>query len=264
MAVKQKQLLSGRADVGLFPRRVKITNFSENSFTVSWVTEKPVAAAVQYQLPGQASKLAFPLDQKSQQIHHITVSNLLPGREYAFYLLSGGEIFDNQGEPFVVTTCSLTEQVPGVPFLVYGQVKNRQGQPVSRAVVYFRAGEWSSDSEDLKQARKDGREGRHFEAGQSTPISTTTNEEGNFILTINNSWSLDKKDRFQPKTNMVSELWVEAGDDGRARQEFDIHPDLNLGEVVLNTGEVEMEIEGPTARPIKMSFWQKIKRIFQF
>lgn len=239
IAIGQRQLLFGRADVGTFPQRIKITNLSENSFSVSWVTDKAVKATVQYQLTDQTPKIAFPPDQSSQQTHHVTVTNLLPATEYSFYLLSGGETFDNQGEPFRVITCSLTQEVPSVPFLVYGRVENNQRRPVSQAIVYF-----GTD--------------------QSAPISTTTNKEGHFILALNNSWTLDKKKRFQPRSGMKGELLVEAGSEDQAKKELIIRPDLDLGELVLDTGEAGIEAKELIARPVEMSFWQRIKQIFQF
>jgi hypothetical protein len=210
---------------------------SENSFSVSWVTDEAVTVAVKYQSLGQDSKLALPPGEGNQKVHHLTITDLKPATEYFFYLLSGGNIFDNQGEPFRVTTCSLTEEVPAVPFLIYGRVRNFQGQPVTQAVVYFNT-------------------------DQSTSVSTTSNEEGNFILVLNNSWTLDKKRRFQPKSGLKGELLVEAGLEGQIQKEFLIQPDLNLGELILGTEAIEMPVEESVAQPVKMSFWQRLKRLF--
>ncbi len=137
------------------PKKVKVTNVSDTSFTVSFFTDGKTAGFVKYgaedkNLKSQASDDRDQLTGNISQynMHHITVRGLQPATTY-FYVLGTGsnkEIFDNNGTPFKITTAKKAGSPPAAK-TAYGTVLEASGGPAEGAVVYLTvegAGEMSS------------------------------------------------------------------------------------------------------------------------
>jgi len=143
-----------RATPSTTPNRIKVTNVTDNSFTISFLTDEETPGFVKYgsqanDLNSQAS------DDRDQltgivsdfQMHHITVRGLQPTTTY-FYTLGTGSNnrFDNNGEPFMIKTAA-RNGAPAAAKTIYGSVSNQAGNPADGAVVYVtlgNAGEMSS------------------------------------------------------------------------------------------------------------------------
>ncbi len=151
------------------PREIRLTNLSENSVSVSWLTEEPVLGGVIYGVNSSLSSSFVGLDDRGEDVvsslHHVTLKNLKPEITYYFRLISGAGYFDNQGTPYVFSTPRHSSLTPAPPYVFKGKF----GQ---EALVYF-----SFDD--------------------STPISTLTNEKGNFLLSLNNALTKDQS-RYYP------------------------------------------------------------------
>jgi len=140
------------------PSEVRITNLSENSATVSFVTQNQTLASVVFGTYPDLSSASVAFDDRgnniSSSIHHLTLKNLQPGTTYYFCLVSGGKTFDNQGTPYVFSTPKHTGFTPSPPFVI----KGRQNP---ETIVYF-------------------------SFPSSTSLSTLTSEDGNWLLSLNN------------------------------------------------------------------------------
>lgn len=124
------------------PKEVKITNISDASFVVSWLTVKSVSGYVQYG-EGEETELVVSddRDQESGEIgnyftHLVTVKALKPQVKYSFKIGSGRRLYDNSGSLYQVTTASVVNQVPAAD-VAYGQVVTASGDPVDGAIVYL-------------------------------------------------------------------------------------------------------------------------------
>lgn len=143
-----------RATPQTTPKKVKVTNVTDNSFTISFLTDEKTAGFVKYgtstsDLNSQAS------DDRDQlsgtvgeyQLHHVTVRGLQEDSTYHYVLGTGsGAIFDNNGNPFTIKTAKRSG-APSAAKTVYGSVTNPSGGPADGAVVYVSltgAGEMSS------------------------------------------------------------------------------------------------------------------------
>lgn len=144
-----------RATAESTPQKIRITNLKDNSLTITFHTEKKTPGYVKYgsdskKLNSQAS------DDRDQlsgvvgeyNLHHITLRGLEPSTKYYFVIGTGSRTeFDNEGEPFLVTTSPRASGKIPEAITVFGSVSNQNGTPADGAIVYVSAdnmGELSS------------------------------------------------------------------------------------------------------------------------
>lgn len=140
------------------PQKVRITNITHNSFTISFSTLEPVQSAVEYGIEsGDYPQEA--LDDRNQltsgtqayKTHHITVRGLEPATQYYFRIGTGrSKFYDNQGEPFSVRTARQVDTSAASTSL-FGKVANQAGNPVDGALVYITTNGASPISSYTKQ-----------------------------------------------------------------------------------------------------------------
>jgi hypothetical protein len=107
------QPLTTRATPEIIPSQIRITNISDDSFTVSWFTETAALGFIRYGTNASDLSLSA-LDDREQAgggkraytTHHTTASNLSGKTTYYFEIVSGSEssVFDDNGQPYSVTT----------------------------------------------------------------------------------------------------------------------------------------------------------------
>lgn len=143
-----------RATPETTPKQTRITNITDSGFTVSFITDEMTPAYVKYgssanELDSQSSD---DRDQLSGTIngyntHHITVRGLDQDTTYYYTLGTGsGVSFDNNGEPFSVTTAKKSG-VPSAAKTIYGTILNESSAPAEDVIVYVTlegAGDMSS------------------------------------------------------------------------------------------------------------------------
>ncbi|MFH1832752.1 MAG: Ig-like domain-containing protein [Candidatus Levyibacteriota bacterium] len=159
--------LIGKATPSETPENVRITNVSDNSFTVSYITSERVTGTISF---GKENTLGENVgddrDQKDgiprkYKTHHVTVRNLSASTKYYFNIVSGENSFLNDNEPFNVTTGPTIDTPPSNQNPVVGKVTLLDGTSPSEAIAYL-------VPKNL---------------GQS--ISTTVKSDGNYILPLN-------------------------------------------------------------------------------
>lgn len=147
-------VFSPRATPETTPKKVRVTNVTDSTFTVSFITDEPTAGFVKYGTdPNKTDKTqGDERDQlsgtvKEYQTHHINVTGLQPNSTYHYVIGTGkGAVFDNEGKAFSVTTARRAAS-PGAAKTVYGSVTTESGAPAEGAIVYVAiegAGELSS------------------------------------------------------------------------------------------------------------------------
>lgn len=143
-----------RATPATTPTRIKVTNVTDNSFSVSFVTAESTAGFVKYGSDPKSMKTQSSDDRDqlsgtvgSYSTHHISVRGLEQNTTYNFVLGTGsGSTFDNDGQPFTVKTARRSG-APSAAKTIYGSVTNASGAPADGAIVYVSvagAGELSS------------------------------------------------------------------------------------------------------------------------
>jgi LPXTG-motif cell wall-anchored protein len=133
---------SPRATAQTTPKNVEITNVTDTSFTVSFVTDEATAAFIKYGTTATAlnSQVSDDRDQISGTVgtyttHYISLRELQPNTTYFFTLGTGSSKFDNAGQPYSIKTANRGGN-PGPALTIYGTVKGAQSEPASGAIVY--------------------------------------------------------------------------------------------------------------------------------
>ncbi len=133
-----------RASEDAVPRQVRITNISDTSFTVSFLTDLSAPGYIKYgtdqnrmnvQVRDDRDKLANTV--ASYPTHHITVQGLSPSTQYYFVIGTGDRSeFDNNGAPFAVRTARALSS-DAETRTAYGNVRNEVGNPADGSIVYL-------------------------------------------------------------------------------------------------------------------------------
>jgi hypothetical protein len=132
-----------RATPQTTPKKIKITNITDSSFTISFFTDEATAAFIKYgttadELKSQASDDRDQLSGSigEYNVHHITVRGLEPNTPYFYTLGTGsGTQFDNNGTSFSTKTAA-RGGVPPAARTIYGSVVTPAGSPAEGTVVY--------------------------------------------------------------------------------------------------------------------------------
>lgn len=190
-------LLQGRqifrlgATSDISPDNVKVSNVTDTTLTVSWVTSKEALGFIKYgKTPSSLDKVASDANKSPSFIHTVSVSGLAAGTNYFYKINSGGQDFDNNGTSYQVTTGAT---LPAIKTnLISGSVLTASGVSVENALVFVAAGEGS-------------------------PLSTTTSKNGNWIIPISSMRNTSLNDYVAVnEANTLLDITVYAGPDGIA------------------------------------------------
>jgi hypothetical protein len=141
--VQKAQTFLLRAAPETAPNQIKITNLTDTSFTVSWITDQETVGLIHY---GETTHLdlssADERDQASSKTnlfstHYVTVKSLKPKTTYYFKIISGSGTYDDDGQPYQITTGSPLNLPPPASDLAYGKIIKQDGQPAEGAIVYL-------------------------------------------------------------------------------------------------------------------------------
>ncbi len=189
LLVRNRQTFRLGAEAGSAPKNVRITNITDSSFAVSWVTDAEVAGFIKY---GEGSALnKTELDEvENSTSHYVTVQGLKPQTTYSLKINSGGVDYDQQGSPWQVTTGSQISAPESN--IVSGTVVSPTGAPVGNALVYI-------------------------SVGGSSPLSTLTSSKGVWLLNIGlaRNSALSSYTQIDP-ANTLLEISVQTGNLGVA------------------------------------------------
>jgi len=133
-----------RATAETTPRNVRITNVTDSSFTISFLTQDSTPGFVKYgteagRLNSQSSDDRDQLTGTVGQYktHHITVRGLNPNTQYFYELGTGsGATFDDSGAPFAIQTAQRSG-APSAAKTAYGSVSTPNSTPADGAIVYL-------------------------------------------------------------------------------------------------------------------------------
>lgn len=164
LLLKNNQIFKIGATSGI-PKDVRISNLSDLSATISWVTDEESTSFISYGTTQNTGSVADETEDDQKFLtHSITITGLKPQTNYYFKINSNGTIFENNGVPWQFTTGkSLSTKMATVP--VSGSVITASGEPLKRALVYITINGYLA--------------------------STLTSESGNFILQLGSARTPD-------------------------------------------------------------------------
>lgn len=147
-------IFTPRATPQTTPKSVKVTNITDTTFTVSFITDETTSAFINYGTSATSLK-SQGTDDRDQlagnvgtyNTHHITLRNLQANTTYFFTLGTGSNAqFDNNGKPYSIKTGSKSGS-QSLAQTIYGSVLNKNSTPADGSIVYVtvdKAGELST------------------------------------------------------------------------------------------------------------------------
>ncbi len=240
--VQKASNLLVRANPEIIPKQVKITNVTDTTFTVSWITDSQTTGSLNYGTDKNPSFLAGDdRDQLSGKTgsfttHHVTLKNLNPTTTYFFKIISGEKVFDNNGEPYQVATGPQIKTEPPPNDIAYGIVLNQNGSPAEGVIVYL-------------------------SLPNSFPLSVLTKSSGSWVIPLNLARSRDLSSYLSyDREATIEEIFIQGGSTGTAiaitltKNDSPV-PSITLGgSFDFREGQPEIMITPPVAEESKFSF----------
>jgi len=162
---------SGAAEIAI-PKQVHITNVTDSSFTVSWLTDTVSKGKISYGTESNSLKQQG-LDERdkisgdigSYETHHAKAESLNPSTTYYFKIESDGKKYDNSGQLFEINTGPSLGTLPAAD-AVYGTILTPSGTKAEGIIVYLNI-------------------------ANAAPISALTKTNGNWTLSLSTARSSD-------------------------------------------------------------------------
>lgn len=189
-----------KASPTIAPTHVTISNISDSSFTVTWITKEKTSGSIR--LDGIApnsfffDERFFGGNQQAQSAaslyttHAVSIRNLTPETTYKFSIISNGSPYINNGKLFETRTAST---IPGVGTGIepaYGQLSSPDGSPLEGAIVYVT-----------------------LENGQT--LSTLTKSSGTWVIPLNLSRSSELT-HYTPQAERINETIIIRANEGES------------------------------------------------
>lgn len=136
LLIENKQVFSPRAEQETSPKNVRISNITDNNFTVSWTTNKKTRGFVVWNENNEnLDKSALEKNNFPKYNHSVSVESLAPETTYFFKINSNGKQYDNNGLPWQVTTGKKISNTP-LSNVISGTVITKSGSPLENAIIY--------------------------------------------------------------------------------------------------------------------------------
>lgn len=143
---------------------IQVTNVTENSFTVVWESLKKETGYVTYGATLDLAEAANDdrdglTERGSYYMHHVSVTDLIPETMYYYEIHSGDIPYDDNGDPYEITTPSTEDSPPAYDSLLGEVTGSGKSDAVIVAIV-------------------------QTEDGESSAVSTVADNSGNWTLSI--------------------------------------------------------------------------------
>lgn len=134
-------LFGTKAAVDDTPKNVVISNISDTSFTVSYVTDTNTVGTVTFGPTAKPTQIAFDDRDKAQgaaqphTVHYITIQGLLPATDYFFTITSGSKTYTNKSAPYEALTGPDLAKTSTSKVLLSGKVNLDDGSVPPEAIA---------------------------------------------------------------------------------------------------------------------------------
>lgn len=159
LLVQYRQIFRLGATGDTTPKNVKISNITDVSLSVSWVTDTTTQGGI---LWGTNDK-SIDKNENDELIgtnitHRVTITGLSASQTISFKINSSGTIYDNNGSPWQAST-GPTLSASTQADTISGTILGTDGKPVQNALVYA-------------------------VVGNGSPLSTFTSQNGTWVIPI--------------------------------------------------------------------------------
>lgn len=129
-------VFQGRAAPEDEPKNIRVANITGESVAITFVTETDVLAGVSYGTT-PTELLQSATEVTAGKSHIIELKNLTPETQYYFKIISGSREYNNNGDPFNITTGSALGQNPNPGKEVQGKIIRSDGTAADDTLVYL-------------------------------------------------------------------------------------------------------------------------------
>lgn len=200
------------ATAGNEPKEVRVTNITDNSFTVTWTTDLATQGFVKFgENQGSLNQSALNEIDSPGTTHYVNVKALKPITDYYFVINSQGTEYDKNGSLWTTTTGASISN-PESTVIISGTVTDESKQPVENAIV-------------------------HAQVLGASSLSTLTSSDGKWLITLSfarDDATLSTHITVDPQKTPV-ELFVQSSGKTASAKVFPItanpSPPLILGQV---------------------------------
>lgn len=140
LLIQQGTFTTSKASPQEEPQDVRIVNVTNNSFTVMFTTNTPTVGAVSIENTTPPRLFYDKRDSSGQKAfvsHFVTVTDLDPKTNYAFNVISNGDLYLNQGKAFSVTTAPEISEKIADTFPLAGSILLPDASPGSDVLVFI-------------------------------------------------------------------------------------------------------------------------------
>jgi len=185
--VQRQQIFRIGAQPEAIPENVRVSNINSDSFSLTWTTDKDATSLVKYTKDSSNLSNTTAPESIASKLHFITISGLEPSTIYNIEIVSNGETYDNNGTPWQAKTSTEVLTTSAKP--IYGQIQDQEGNHLAGSIVFLTI-------------------------GGASPISTTTSDNGNWVLPLSSlkTQSLDNPFEINEQ-NTVLEIAVYTPED---------------------------------------------------
>lgn len=235
MATQYKTIFKIGASPDIAPQDVRITNVTDTSLTVTWITDKTTIGNIKWGLTRDSiNQTATETDTTLKNIHQINLRGLTPSTKYFFKIVSAGEEFDNNAIPWQAQTGPTLNNSNQNTSVLSGEIVNTAGAPVANALIFVTG------------------------VGIS-PLSAKTSNTGGWIIPLSTARSQDLNTQAQINSSeTLLQIFVQAGPLGVSSasiypQSANPTPQMTLGQTYdfrnaaanTNNGSPESVLEIP-------------------
>lgn len=177
--VRVQTNIKSRAEVSEKPQNVKITNLSDNSFTITYQTDTATTGSINY---GGSKELGnSQLEGSLKTVHSITVEKLSPVTKHYLVIISGQNTFLNNNVPFEISTGPIISSPSASEVAIKGKVILPDGNAPNEGLVYL-------------------------ETDNSQLLSTTVAKDGEFNFSLKNLRTYDLSSYLEVSSDSVLKL----------------------------------------------------------
>jgi hypothetical protein len=145
LILKNQTIIKSNALDSQEPKNIKITNISEESFTVTYQTDLLATGSLSYGLNKKLTKSELDdMDKEkksftSRKIHSISVKELTPTTKYYLTIISDSDTYLNNNSLFEVKTGPEISSASAKEQIIKGKILLPDGNPSSDTLVYLNA-----------------------------------------------------------------------------------------------------------------------------
>lgn len=185
--IKSQNIFKSNASNSQEPQNIKVTNASDQSFTITYQTDVLSTGSISYGQDKTLGKSGLDdTDKKtgsftSKKVHSISVDKLTPDTKYYLTIISGSNTYLNNGAPFEVLTGQNISSPSANQNAIKGKIVLPDGSAPLEALVYL-----SAENSQL--------------------LSSTTAKDGKFSFSLKNLRTNDLSSYFNVSDSTVFKI----------------------------------------------------------